>query len=524
VIHVLNPRGEPADFAFISLTNVDDGRKFTNFLPAYHGLAKVSVPAGNYSGLAEYDAFLRRGVASYLMPVEQVAVTANNAVMTFDARTATSVPAVDTPRTAAMASETLEWDRDTPHSSVSSSTTFGPRSRVHVAPSGPATEGQLHWVTTWQLLSAPAGEAPYSYDLTFDDDAAVPADQSHTLTAADLAEIDSRYYTDQQARLAYFGRGEAFPFQFLVLTELLPLQTPTVRTEYVNAPAGVRWSAMLISGATNADPFQGVVVDNDRSYTPGSVTSADWLRGPLAPGMQEPSTGSFFFCGYCRDGRSMSLLFSPYTDTTRGHAGSLDALRRGPPVATFSLYRDGVRLVAERNSTGDVVRVPSGTATYRAVVRTYRGFVGYATSTEAVENVTFQSSATSGAPAPHRWFCASARPTCTVLPLLTATVPLPTDLEGTMPLGPSTVTFTVRHVAGAADPAISGVTFAVTVNQGRTYHDLPVTSLGGDRYQVTVTNPSVWANHGIGIRIHATDAAGGALTEAVANAYYVAQS
>jgi hypothetical protein len=111
-----------------------------------------------------------------------------------------------------------------------------------------------------------------------------------------------------------------------------------------------------------------------------------------------------------------------------------------------------------------------------------------------------------------------------VLPLLSAVVPLPTGLDGTMPLGSNSVTFEVRHVTGASDPAIGRVRFAVTGDGGRTYHQLPVTSLGGDQYQVTIDNPTSWANHGIGIQVKAADSAGGALTETVQNAYYVAQS
>jgi hypothetical protein len=525
VIHVTDPAGRPADYAFVSLTNVDDGRKFSNFIQVIHGLAKVSVPAGNYSGLAEYDAFRRTGViAAYLVPLEQVAVTHNNAQMLFDMRTATAKPSVQTPRPAAMQSETLEWDRDTKSFAISYSTAFGPDSIVRVAPSAPATEGQLHWLTTWQLSATPTSGAPYSYDLVFDDEGQVQADQRHAISPSDLAQVNARYYTDQQARLAYFGRGPFFPFQFFSSTELLSLQTPTARTEYVNDPGGALWTAVLVAAATDFDPFQGLVFDGARSYVPGATYSADWLRGPLAPGMQQPTAGFGFGCGYCRNPKSMGLFFNPVADSDPGHGGTFDVPDRRFVAAHFTLYRNGVRVKNEPNSTGDVVRVPQGTAVYRAVVRTEREAVGFATSTSASLSVTFVSSAISGSSAPPRWFCVGAHKTCTVLPLLSAVVPLPTDLDGTMPLGATPVTFEVRHVTGAADSAIGKVSFALTADGGRSYHKLPVTSLGGDHYQVTIDNPQTWANRGIGIRIRAADSAGGALTETVQNAYYVAQS
>jgi hypothetical protein len=527
-IRVINPAGAPANDAFVSLTDVDDGRKFTNFLDVNHGLAKVSVPAGTYSGLAEYDTFTRSGVSSYLVPLEQISVTQNNAAMTFDTRTATSIPSVQTPRPAGLESEDLEWDRSTKHAELSVGDGFSTGSRVHVAPSGPATEGRLDWLVEWQLASNPGANGantPYSYDLAFHDSDAVPADQTHTVTTQDLAQVQSRYYTDQQARLAYFGRGAAFPFQFFVETELVALQTPTARSEYVNTPAGARWSATLFAAPSDNDPFEGAVEDEDRAYQPGTSVAEDWLRGPLAPGMQEPVPGGSFFCGYCRGPKQMSLFFAPFVDTTPGHAGSLDQLYPGLPVGHFALYRDGAKVYAHRNRTGGQFRVPTGQATYRAVVRTFRGFGGFATSTGASENVRFVSSAASGAARPPRWYCAAAHPkACTVLPLLTASVPLPTDLEGTMPLGSNTVTFTVRHLSGAADPTVKHVTFAVTGNEGRTFRSLPVTSLGANQYQVTIKNRPAWANHGVGIRVGAKDAAGGALTETVADAYFVASS
>lgn len=524
-IHVVGPAGRPVNFAFVSLTNVDDGRKFSNFIAVDHGLAKVSVPAGNYSGLAEYDAFRRSGIiASYLVPLEQVAVTHNNTNMVFDMRTATSKPSVQTPMPAALQSETLEWDRDTTHFAISFSTAFGVDSVVHVAPSAPAAEGQLHWLTTWQLTATPSSGTPYSYDLVFDDEGQVPADQRHIVTSSDVAQVNSRYYTDQQARLAYFGRGPFLPFQFFSMTELLPLQTPTARTEYINDPGGALWSATLFAAPTDFDPFQGLVVDGARSYVPGSSYGADWLRGPLAPGMQQPTAPVGFFCSYCRNPKTMAVLFNPVADTDTGHGGYFDILDRHTVAAHFALYRNGVRIKNERNSTGDVVRVPPGEATYRAVVRTERGAVGFATSTEASLSVTFVSSATSGSQAPPHWFCVGRRKTCTVLPLLSAVVPLPTGLDGTMPLGTNSVTFEVRHLTGASDPAIDHVSFAITGDGGRTYHQLPVTSLGGDQYQVTIDNPTAWANHGIGVRIKAADSSGGALSETVQNAYYVAQS
>jgi hypothetical protein len=133
-VKVIDPAGKPVDFAFVILTNVDDGRKFTNFLSVFNGLAKVSVPAGTYSGITEYDSYTATRTTSYLIPVEEFDVTTNNQSMVFDARTATTVPAVHTPRGATVVDESLEWDRMTRRSSVGATFDFRGPFTIRVAP------------------------------------------------------------------------------------------------------------------------------------------------------------------------------------------------------------------------------------------------------------------------------------------------------------------------------------------------------------------------------------------------------
>jgi hypothetical protein len=523
-IRVIAPSGKPADFAFVGLTDVENGLKFTNFVAVTHGLAKISVPAGTYSGIAEYDRVSKAGVASYLVPVENVPVTGKKAHMVFDTRTATTVPSVSVPRPAQVVDESLEWDRNVPHTSISYSADFGQGGSVHVAPSGEATTGKLNWVTGWHLAGTSTSGEHYSYDLAYDDTGAVPADQSRTVTSGDVAELDSAYYSDQQSRLYYFGRNAVFPFQFFIITDLLPLPAPDLRTEYVNQPAGATWEASVITGANEEDPFQGFVDDADRTYEPGSTQQVDWLRGPLAPGASEPTPAEkFFFCGYCRDGRELALFFDPFDDTTPGHSGTLDASRFAPPVARFALYRNGQLVKQRRNATGGTFRIAAGDAQFRFVVHTEREYAGFASSTSATVSESFTSSSSDPA-VPHTWECPGATKTCHVLPLIVADVPLPTDLQDVMPQGQQTFTFQVRHVTGAADTALSGVGLALTADGGKTYTPASVTPLGGDSYQATIDDPPAWADHQVGLRITASDSAGTSFTETVQSAYVVAES
>lgn len=515
VIKVLNPAGRAAGSGVLALTNIDDPGKYFGFIFYRHGTAKVSVPGGHYSGVAELDRFNGRTVNSYFMFREGVAVTHNRARVVFDSRKATVRPSVRTPRPATLQTETLQWDRTFSNMDISIATEFGLGSTAHVMPVRSVTKGTLHWITSYHLTGAPTAGPAYTYDLMFAANGSIPADQSYTLAPGDVAEIDSRYFSDAQPRLAVFGRGAFLPYLFFSTTDLFTLQTPAVRTEYVSAPADAYWQSTLIAAPNDVDPFQGMAFDTARKYRNGSVQSVDWLGGLLAPGF--PSAEDYG-CGWCRTAGRLSLGFTPYSDTDPSHFGTFDLQRRHQVAARFALFRNGKVLFDKLNWTGATVRVPKAAANYRAVFKVRRGIAGFATATNAQVIVSFRSSATSGKPAPKGW-CGS----CSVLPVLRATVPLPTALDDTMPVGRSTVTFTVQHAEGAADPAIDRVTFAVSGNGGRSFIRVPVTALGSHQYQAVITNRPGWASHGIAVRITAADSAGGSLKETVDNAYYVAQ-
>jgi hypothetical protein len=519
-VKVIDPAGRPADFAFVILTNVDDGRKFTNLLPVVNGLANVSVPAGTYSAIAEYEVSGTTSATAYLVPVEQVQVTTSNQSMVVDTRTATTVPAVHTPRPASVLDESFEWDRFTAQSAVGVVSDYDSSFAVHVAPTGSVSKGRLEWVTSWSLAAIPETGAGYSYDLSFDDSGRVPANQHRVLGAAELARVNASYYADGGSRDTFFGRGAFYPFQFGFFASLFPLATPVARTEYVYAPRGARWAASLFAAPNDDDPFQGEVDDGDRAYSPGTSQTVDWLRGPLAPGIPAQTPGeSFYSCYACRDAHNLMLFFAPYVDTTAGHAGTFDLLSDNQVAGRFQLYRNGTLIDNQVNSSGDSVKVSSAAATYRAVVTVHRAIAGFRTSTATTEDVTFQSSATSGPTAPAGWQCDK----CTVLPVLAATVPLPTDLASRMPVGATPVTFTIGYnQQAAASSSIDQVSLATTTDGGASYHALPVTPLGHGRYRVTLVNSAGSVGHGVGIRIGASDSAGGKLIETVQDAYVVA--
>jgi hypothetical protein len=150
------------------------------------------------------------------------------------------------------------------------------------------------------------------------------------------------------------------------------------------------------------------------------------------------------------------------------------------------------------------------------VLRGQDNFLG---STSATVDVTFRSAADSGAQLPAGWKCESTGK-CTVLPMLQAKIPLPTDLTGHLPVGTSVTALNVGHVPGAAPSAIRSVALQTSFDGGKTWRKARTVGSGG-RYRAVLVNPAAQAGHRATLRLVVTDAAGGKLVETVSNAYSV---
>lgn len=521
VLKVLDGRGKPVDFGYLGLINTDNAAKFINFLPVQDGIARASVPLGHYSAITDVATF-GTSFSDSILAIPDVTVTRDLQTVTFDARKATATPSVSTPRPAAEQALSVEWDRqDTGQGSLSSSFFFGPGDTVRVTPTPAARVGAMHWLTGWSLAATPDSGPPYSYDLSFDDAHGIPADQHHTVAAASLATVNASYFTDGPKRNAQFLRYAFYPFQFFGGGFFSPLKTPLQRTEYVSGGGLEDWTDSLLANTSDANPFGGEVDDGSRLYAARSVRAADWLRGPLGPGVLAHTNGAdpYFYCGACRSTGTMAIDLAPVTDTTPGHAGYLDPPADGSHVARFRLYRNGTLVYDQPDVTGGEFAAPAGKATYRVIDSVDRRPGGFVESTQTTLDETFVSSATSGGSLPAKWNCsATGAGACRVLPLLQVHVPLPETLDGRLPVGRSTVPFTVEHVQGAVASAIRSAGLA-TSTDGRTWTAAPVTALGSGRFAAAVTNPRAGA--AVSLRVTATDAAGGSLTQTTTDAYLV---
>lgn len=518
-LRVLDEFGKPLDSGSVTLMNTDNAQKFSSDVEVDNGVGRASVPLGHYSAMAAIYRFdpSTNIVTAYLVPVADYAVTRNLQLLTFDARKASATPTVQTPKPATLNVLNLEWDRLDASGNGGDSLSFGffPGSYAHIAPTPAATVGRMEYLTDWQLASAPATGNPYTYDLAFRD-VGVPADQSRTVAAAQLARVNASYYADGNARVAGLARFPLYRFQIFGGGWTFPFAAPAHRTEYVLTANGAAWSEEYVADYTH---FLGVVDDGLRRYFGGEVRTAQWLRGPLAPGILARTNGDASFdCQACRTDKNIAVDFAPVVDTIPGHDGQLDA--SDGPVSRFRFYRNGTLIDDERGVTGGQFAVPSSNATYRAIVQTERP--AFSTSTSATLDVAFRSAAGHGGQLPAGWRCRPlAGKACRVLPLLRVRMPLPTDLNGTMPVGHWFFTFNVDHVQGAARSAVTSVTLQTSVDGGKTWQTASTQPVGGGRYLAMLNNPRNAFADFVNVRVHATDAAGGWITETVNNAYTI---
>ena len=112
-------------------------------------------------------------------------------------------------------------------------------------------------------------------------------------------------------------------------------------------------------------------------------------------------------------------------------------------------------------------------------------------------------------------------PSCTVLPLLHATIPLPTSLADTLPVGATTFDFTVARIAGAAPAAVTAATLS-TSTDGTTFHPAKVVALGQGVFQATIVNGAVLRRARRLATGHRVRRRGSTISQTVTAAYQVA--
>ncbi|GAB6899835.1 hypothetical protein [Kineosporia succinea] len=517
-VKVTGPDGEPENEGQVALINLDRAAKAYTTLPVVDGLAKVSVPAGNYALQALHytvDDDAAETEHLRLTTVSDLKVSAARSV-TLDHRTATLSATPSTPNPATLQSyyfNTLLTSKDgVPLETYFVSAPFD----FAYSPAAAPKAGSLKTFFHWHLSGT---DGAYTYDLAARANG-IPARSTFGYAASQLTTIKAAYYGDGTGSTAYSGRTALFADQFGAGTLVSPVQLGTGRTEYVGSTGGTpEWGTELDLG----DPFDPTawISDWDSPLKAGTTVKQDWNRGPLAPNFV-----SGVVCQLCRTNTRLSFMVPDVTDSTLTHAGAVTP-QNGKPYNRFRVYA-GSKKIYDRKNVLDLsaVKIPAGQTKLRLIHDLDRRTVKSPQNTQSTTEMTFGTKSGTGrkVTGSNREWCPEDKGTCTVPTAVSARLSLPTDLQGRLPSGKSTVTVKLSAVPGAASSAARSATLKVRVTGTSTWTTVKLKSIGGGRFQGVVNNPNANGGRAVDVSFSGTNAAGSTFAQTVLRAYTVAGS
>ncbi len=518
-IKVLDGAGKPAPAALVNVLNADDSSRYTATPPIFDGTTQVSVPAGDYSALADIFTFDAAGDVTELREVSIAQATVRkNTTLTLDGRKALPVTTT-TPHPTVTNGIDLSWQRVSAAGvGTDSAALMGPGISVYEAPTDHATIGELHFGIVFDLSSPAASASPYTYSLAYPADGAVPASQHYRATAATLATLHARYFTDVAGRPATSGRVAMLGNGIIGFQFAQTFATPMTRTEYVTADPAVAWQDNVAPN-TRATP----TIDPPRTYGSGTTRNVDWFHGPLVPGFASDSGASpSFLCPACRNGDAFNLSVSPTVDSTPGHTevsflfGNIHTVADAHVVLT-----QGATVLADNRGWNEAVTVPADPASYQLTVDETRQATWVRQSTASHTEWTFASTHPAGTSIPPGWTCRNTTLGCAVLPLINANYQLQVGTDGTAPAGPGGLDVAIGHLPGAPATPISTAAVQVSFDDGVTWTPTTFANLGGGHYRARWTNPASADGGDVAIQVTASDAAGATFSQIVHHAYTI---
>jgi hypothetical protein len=330
-INTLDINGNAGDPFPVFLVNTDNMEKEAITVPVYDSVARVEVPAGHYalSGFyldldADYDVTATRVVAVNDFTVPN---TSGVTDVTLDERTATNLVTVGgTPRPATQDYSSVEWNRTDAEGSIFSAQLGGSGTTPMYTNTQPtARTGTAQLFVQWGGAGTDPGPA-YRYDLAFER-SGMPADETYTPTARDLATVTDDYSLDPGGQTGGVAWIAALPAG--LPGQLYQISTPPTGqvTDYVQSAQDTVWSQMYASG------LNVILISDSHAYTAGRTYSAGWGHGPLAPNFGN-HTGETS-CAGCGSGASLTLQPNEIGDSTPDHRGF------SPENVDYALYVNG---------------------------------------------------------------------------------------------------------------------------------------------------------------------------------------
>lgn len=538
--------GQPDEGDTVIVYNVDDSARFGDPYEAVSvftgGEARFSVPAGHYAALALYLDAGPDGTHPSVRLVSQpeFEVTADQTVA-LPASAATSPVVMDTPRPAvkqeggfvfrraAVTGPSLYLDLST----LADETTY-------VAPtSQPVTVGTFGSYPYQRLTSPPGPGTPYEYQLQFASSGLIPA-QRYLVRAGSLATVDAYYYATR-ATQSVRQRAGIYPFEFneAVGRGTHPQRMPVHQTEYVVGDPSISWfggAPDFVEDLGGFTAWYGGQSQIGMTYRAGERTREDWNRYPLHPQGDVARPGQdlpFVRPGVTRGGDRLRFNLTPFTDNTPGHIGTgFRGDHFGGVTGHYQLDRDGTVLASGDTANFAVsfdlaLDVAPEPATLRLVLDATRTSTYYTQSTSSHTEWIWRSSHRPDGELPHPYVCEPRRfgepdRNCAVEPLLRLDYAVgDLAVDGSVPAGRQTLDLDVSHLPTAPAAAITGVTVQYSLDDGRSWRAATCVRSGSGHARAIF---QALGRGFVSLRITATDAAGGRITETIPRAYRLSRS
>jgi hypothetical protein len=271
------------------------------------------------------------------------------------------------------------------------------------------------------------------------------------------------------------------------------------------------------------------LVGDTHTYTAGHIYTDDWARGPLGTnlGQYRDSSPLDDSCYACASGNDLTIGYNQLSDSEPDH---LTTLSRGGETFHEALYENGTEIFNQNGATGvNLTGIPADAKTWREVSDTAFPGVSYVSQSTATHtDLTFQYTPGSVSPSstlPSGYHCSQTPTPCQVLPILTLNYQLAVSTENTSFSPVQTMRLTVSHLSydgyGSHMP-IRSAGVSVSFDGGTTWQ--PAALAGYDGHYIAIwDNPYSAVGASPDLRVSATDAAGGSITQTVAAAYTIAK-
>ena len=490
---LLGKSGHGVRFGDVVVQNVDDTRLY--FAEAFFGRAgvKLSVPEGHYSVIA--SDFSR---ATHIAVDAQFSITQD---MTLELSTTDSTAnvGVSVPGGKLREKDFEYFRKDAKRGSFTYLFGSSPNSPLLVSPvaASAVTVGVLKSEVRAHLTGGPKT----TFD-TIQGFSGIPADLDRAYPRSAFARQRSTYYSDEPGRKSFRVDFRFLPWDHFDFELGIPFSRPAVRDAYFLGQPNAVWQGFVDVYFTYPPFREGILVEQPRIYHPGQREAANWLKGPIRPGVPTSirGAGTGRACAACRFGDTMQFRIWGFTDSTPGHYGDYYA-GRGPKWTLKSGHRV---LATGRYTPFGRIHVPADPATYKLAAAVVPNAKVWTQSTRVHDTWTFHSAHGSGP-----------------LPLMFPRYRLPVNLLGRVKHDVMRLRLDLPHLARAAGPKVTSASLRVSYNGGISWHPADLTRIDRDTFKVVIHNVASSKQRYATIQVKATDSAGNAVTEQVNRAYVV---